>query len=967
MTKRQHWAIGLACSLLFWVAASGTGRAATIVYPSSPVLSDTFTSGTLAPFLANNGMNPGGDWSVANGGLVAADYGLTSHLPNQIASVPNTGKNVVVTTSFTINQLNTGQPYRIGVFGRGSDPTTGSSQWDIVLRDGQLSLINQGVAIPSALPFPVQAGQSYNMVAVIDGTWVGAQVWLQGTSQPSQWTIQGTFAPTGNFTGVGVAAGNADVTFHTFSVYEAPPTLSVSPMQSGAVYDSGQAVTYQAKLAANAAAEGGLYHVNYVIRNLGGTTVDQGSVPLHLPYGGSTKTTISLPAQQNGYYEATFSVSQDSSGPDRLIAPATLQTSTTGMAVVPTAASPSALDASSRFGINGPGTQAAPITPRLEQRWSTVYNLLKEQGIQWVRTQFLWGDVQPSPGTYAWNTADGLVQAAHAAHENLLGLVDYAAPYANPFGTGAQVSFSTFVQEYDQYIQALVQRYMPGGTLAQEMGWKNYGITAWEIWNEPSNPQYWGSQNPAQYAELVQSASAAVKAVDPSATVLAYNWQEPTLVQTDGLGSFTGVSIHVYPGLPSQPAFYQTIADLRQFLVQNGIGNDPIWMTETGWSTHHVTRTQQAEYLQRAAIQSLAASLNKFFMFEWSDPVAGYGELSRALLPLPAFPAIAAVAHELNGYTPVPGLNPVSMGADVRAYVFQNGSESMVALWSPTAQDNLTLNSGTVNAVDWMGNPIAPTGAALTIPLDGQPVFLTADLSPQQLIGIVQGGTISPMPVVSQADLPVTTAFTPGRAGTGPTAKVNEILFATSPTSKVANGDIVTITQGRGLAQASRAAFSGGAIRITIGTNSRGSSLAVNNVQLLQQVREALHRDSMTGVRTILVNGASGTAKPTVAGAGTFAGGIPGVGGVDTLSVQSGATYSGTLAITVTLGRTAVGTTTVPVTAGESAGDVAGAIAAALNTPPFTADFSVASSSSGVVTLSQLTPSTNAIGVTVSG
>ncbi len=969
MTKRQYWGMGLVCTLLFWIAAPGVGDAAATASPGQ-ILSDTFSSGTLAPFVANNGMSPGGAWSVGQGGLVAADYGLSSHLPYQIASVPHLGKNVVVTTSFTINQLNPQQSYRIGVFGRGSDPTTGSSQWDVVLRDGQLSLINQGLGVPAQIPFPVQAGQSYNMLAVMDGTWVGAQVWPSGTDQPAQWSIQDTFAPTGNFTGVGVAAGNADVTFHNFAVYEAPPTLTVAPTETSAVYQSGQALTYRVRLVANAGTEGGQYDVHYVLRSLDGRSVGHGTVPMQLPRGGSAETAIALPAQPNGYYRATFSLSPTGSGglSTAPAQPVVIETTTAGMAIVPPPTDAAVVDPSSPFGINGPGTAAKPITPSLEQRWTRVYGLFKLQGIQWARTQFLWGNVEPSPGTYAWGTADGLVQAAHAAQENLLGLVDYAAPYANPFSTGAQVSFSTFVQEYDQYIQALVERYMPGGTLAQQMGWQHYGISAWEIWNEPSNPQYWQSQNPAQYAELVQSAAAAVKAVDPSATVLAYNWQEPTLVQTAGPGSFTGVSIHVYPSQPSQPAFYQTIVDLRQFLTQNGIANDPIWMTETGWSIHHVTRTEQAEYLQRAAIQSLAASLSKFFLFSWNDPVAGYGELNRALLPTPAFPAMAAVTDELNGYTPAPGLNPVSMGAAVRAYVFQNGPDSLVALWSPTAQENLTLGSGAaVSADDWMGNPISETGNALTVPLDGQPVFLKAAMPPQQLITLMQQGTISPMPVLSQADLPVTTAATPGKFATGPRATVNSIMFAASPTDAVKNGDSVIMTQGRGDTTASLATFSGAVIHVIIGTNANGGSLATTNAQLLEQVRMALHKASLTTVRTVLAKGASGVAKAVVAGSGTFAGATQGVPAVDTLTVQTGSTYSGNLMVTVMSGKTMVGTAPVAVAAGDTAEEVARAMAAALGSAPFSNDFWVANPSSGVVTLTQLNPSTQAIGVTVSG
>lgn len=751
MIKPHRVVLSLAIALLLWVASPALSYAATSGNPPTATISDNFSSGTLAPFVANNDMSPGGHWSVANDTLVATDYGLSHNLINQIASIPHTGRNVVLSTSFTINQLNVHQSYRIGVFGRGSAPKTGSSQWDIVLSNGNLDLINQFLGVPAKVPFPVQAGQSYDMVAVVDGTWVGAQVWPQGSPEPSQWTVSGTFTNTGEFTGVGVAAGNADVTFQDFAVYSAPPQLSLTSTQPSAIYQSGQPLTYTATVSANTSSqEEQSYAVDYALTTLGGATAAQGTIPLTIPSNGSTRFAISLPAQPNGYYHVTFSLTSTTTGLP-LTAASPFESNTTSLAVVPNAASQSTLNSGSPFGINGPGNQYGPITPSLEQRWIHVDQLFKNQGIQWVRTQFLWNNVEPSPGVYTWNTSDGLVMASHSAAENILGLVDYAGNYANPFsGKGEHpVSFSTFVQDYDQYVQALVERYMPGGTLAQTMGWHNYGISTWEIWNEPSQKQYWPSQNPTQYAELVQSASAAIKAVDPTATVLAYDWQTPTLIQTAGPTSFTGLSIHEYPAYPSESAFYDTIANLRQLLVQNGLGNDPIWMTETGWSTAHVTATQQAEYLQRAAIESLAASLNKFFMFDWSYPSSGYGELTKSLLPLPSYPALAAVADELNGYTPVAGMNPVSMGSAIRAFVFQNGSSSLVAVWSPKSQGSLTLNSAGVNAVDWMGNSINPTNSQLTVPLSGEPVFLKADLSPQELVTLIQGGIVTGIPAVS--------------------------------------------------------------------------------------------------------------------------------------------------------------------------------------------------------------------------
>ncbi|MCY0879062.1 MAG: beta-galactosidase [Firmicutes bacterium] len=775
MVSQRLYGLGLVLLVVSWILVPLPVEAATTPYVPIPILVDHFDGSLRASFIPNNGLPSGGRWTALQQGLVADNYGAQSPLATQIASVPHVGENVVLVTSFTINQVNPAEPYRIGVFGRGSPPGTGTSQWDIALSHGQLALINQGVGTPASIPFAISAGQTYDMVALINGTWVAAKVWLAGAPEPTAWTIAANFVNTGPFTTVGVVAANADVTFHAFGAYEAPPTLSVSPTQLSGVYQSGQAVSYLATVTPNAPNQGGSYDIQYQIVDAQGNQVQNGTVPVTLTPGQPVQVPLTLPISANGAYVVTFRLTTSPVSDESLtmskarrrkeaatdglslsslaaVLANPLQENTARLAVVPDATNLTTLAPDSAFGINGPGNGYGPITPSLESKWMNVYRLFKEQGVEWVRTQLLWNNIEPSPGVYTWNTTDGLVEAAHAAHENLLGLLDYWGRYANPFPVdgGPQVSFSTFLQDYDQYVQAVVSRYMPGGTLAQALGWHSYGITAWEIWNEPSQPAYWPSESPVQYAELVASATAAIHAVDPSAIVLAYAWQPSTLINTAGPLSFNGLSIHEYSGraYPSLADFYETIANLRQLLTQNGVGSDPIWMTETGWSTQVVTPLQQAEYIERAAIESLAASLNKFFLFKWSYPALGYGELTANDGPLPSYAALAAVAHELAGFQPAAGLNPINMGAAIQAFAFQNGSTSLIALWSTSTsgRGSLTVNPAGANlitAANWMGNPIPPKNGTLTVPLTPEPVFLTGTLPPTVLEALVTTGTVN--------------------------------------------------------------------------------------------------------------------------------------------------------------------------------------------------------------------------------
>ncbi len=733
-----------------------TSSTGATLYPSTPIFSGDFSSSTMSPFVPNNGLSPGGNWQISGGSLVATDYGDSGSLPNQIAGVPKMPENVMLTTSFTINKVDPNQYFRIGLFGRGSAPGTGTSQWDFLLNKQTLEFINQNVNYPASIPFQVASGQSYQMMMVIDGNWVGGKVWPTGSPEPSQWTLAAVFKSTGNFTTVGVAAANADVSFHNFAVYNAPPILTVTPTQPGAVFFGQTPATYEASVQSNATDESGTYYVNYQVAGINGSTVAQGQVPVDVPGNGTANVQVALPVHQYGYYKTSFSLTNQPAAPNASGTSPIGQVvglTTGSMALIPQANNLGVTAPSSRFGINGPGNENGVITPAMQAQWTNVYSLLKEQGIQWARTEFRWNFVEPSPGVYTWNQDDGLVEAAHQTKMNLLGLLDYWGNYANPFGAKPQVSFTTALQDYDQYVQAVVKRYMPGGTLAQQMGWKNYGITAWEVWNEPSTRNFWLSQNPAQYAELVKSASAAIKAVDPSATILAYGWQRSVLLSGAGTQSFTGISIHDYPGpvAPPESLFFGGVQNWKQFLAQSGMPNAPLWMTESGWTTQSVTPQQQAQYLAQAEIQSLAAGLDKFFMFSWfypgTDPGGGYGELTGSpsdLMPKPSYAALAGVASELHGFTSVGASNPMNMGTAIQAYAFQNGSKSLVAIWANGEEGTLSLHPpGDLKAFDWVGNSIGVTNGSLSVPLTGSPVYIQSNMSVANLENVIQHGTVT--------------------------------------------------------------------------------------------------------------------------------------------------------------------------------------------------------------------------------
>src|SRR5688572_24511433 len=80
-------------------------------------------------------------------------------------------------------------------------------------------------------------------------------------------------------------------------------------------------------------------------------------------------------------------------------------------------------DAPGRIGLNT-HLQAAgdPLRPQLAE--------MRAGGVRWIREDFLWSRIEPQPGRFDWSASDALMAAAAAEGVDVLGILDYSAPWA---------------------------------------------------------------------------------------------------------------------------------------------------------------------------------------------------------------------------------------------------------------------------------------------------------------------------------------------------------------------------------------------------------------------------------------------------------------------------------------------------------------------------------------------------------
>ena len=241
-----------------------------------------------------------------------------------------------------------------------------------------------------------------------------------------------------------------------------------------------------------------------------------------------------------------------------------------------------------------------------------VLTLTEIAGFDWIRQQIHWKDIEASPGVYYWDEVDRII-ADTSAHNIKLMISVVQAPdfYEANHGIPADpIPFGNFVEN-------MVQRY--GGL-----------ITAVEIWNEPNLAIENGGRIDdtaiAHYAEMLIEAYKRIKAVRSFTYVIAAapsstGVNDVNLAMDDTLflsklyaykngavkNSFDAQGVHpgaaanppdsMFPDKPGNPIgwndhpthYFRHVESVRQTMVDSGLAEKQIWLTEYGWATENNT------------------------------------------------------------------------------------------------------------------------------------------------------------------------------------------------------------------------------------------------------------------------------------------------------------------------------------------------------------------------------------------
>lgn len=267
-------------------------------------------------------------------------------------------------------------------------------------------------------------------------------------------------------------------------------------------------------------------------------------------------------------------------------------------------------------------------------------------------TRTTWSNLEPHRGEFDFTVLDAHVRKAQANGVDHVTLVlagtprwaatkveESDAPWIGP----GSASMPEHVGDWVEFVSTVVRRYAGR-------------IDAYEIGNEPNLRMFW-TGTAGEYAKLVRRAARAVRAVDPSATVVVNGglvrrasdvpklrrWLRGAVANAN----VDAVSIHLYPRSSDLAAATPLLEDAVSVIAAQGLGDLPRWLTEVNVvNGTNLPPDAQAKAVIDISEAASAAGFARTYWYSWTS------ERHTDLIPLDTgTPAAVALAQLSNGPT----------------------------------------------------------------------------------------------------------------------------------------------------------------------------------------------------------------------------------------------------------------------------------------------------------------------------
>lgn len=255
------------------------------------------------------------------------------------------------------------------------------------------------------------------------------------------------------------------------------------------------------------------------------------------------------------------------------------------------------------------GVATSPLYGQTKAEIEQQLDDLLSIGVTTIRVFVPWGLVEPLDNVYNWSHIDDIMSAAAARNMGVMAQVNATPIWGGANGPGFPIgSGAPNVGAFTDFMGVLAKRYGPT-------------VSAYEIWNEPNYYQFFNPISPEAYTELLKSVYPVLKALDPTATIVAgavgatqtfpgLTMSPVEFVQrmlaAGAADFFDALSVHPYgdqiPFSGSCPSCPPGILTPRQQVeaIMGMLAGKKVWITEYGLPTAPggFTEAQQAAWIK---------------------------------------------------------------------------------------------------------------------------------------------------------------------------------------------------------------------------------------------------------------------------------------------------------------------------------------------------------------------------------
>jgi hypothetical protein len=262
----------------------------------------------------------------------------------------------------------------------------------------------------------------------------------------------------------------------------------------------------------------------------------------------------------------------------------------------------------------------------------------KQHGTSWRLHDAIvtWADLEKAKGQWDFSRLDRIIAKASEHKINILYTLGVTPEWAasRPDEKSGYYSINRGsssepknINDWINYISVVAKRYKGK-------------IKYYEIWNEPNLEKFYSGSKEG-LVELTKAARATLKSIDPTIEVLtpACTGDDGTQYLNDyfklgGAKYIDVVTYHFYTwGAPESSI--ESIREVRKVMMENGLGNKPLWNTETGWRMQSSADKNSAllsyetasTYIARAFLVYGALNISRFYIYSWDN--RGMGLIER--------------------------------------------------------------------------------------------------------------------------------------------------------------------------------------------------------------------------------------------------------------------------------------------------------------------------------------------------